>query len=47
MSEFLSSMVKSSGNKYASLVSDGLDGSDVAACGINVMFKKYTIHNLT
>lgn len=30
MSEFLSSMVKSSGNKYASLVSDGLDGSDVA-----------------
>jgi len=30
MSDFLSSMVKSSGNKYASLVSDGLDGSDVA-----------------
>lgn len=29
MSDFLSSMVKSSGNKYASLVSDGLDGSDV------------------
>jgi len=30
MSDFLSSMVKSSGNKYASLVSEGLDGSDVA-----------------
>ena len=30
MSDFLSSMVKMSGNKYASLVSDGLDGSDVA-----------------
>ena len=30
MSDFLSSMVKTSGNKYASLVSDGLDGSDVA-----------------
>ena len=29
MSDFLSSMVKSSGNKYASLVSDGLEGSDV------------------
>jgi RecA/RadA recombinase len=29
MSDFLSSMVKSSGNKYASLVADGLDGSDV------------------
>ena len=30
MSDFLSSMVKSYGNKYASLVSDGLDGSDVS-----------------
>jgi RecA/RadA recombinase len=30
MSDFLSSMVKSSGNKYASLVSDGLEGSDVS-----------------
>jgi RecA/RadA recombinase len=30
MSDFLSSMVKMSGNKYASLVSDGLEGSDVS-----------------
>ena len=30
MSNFLSSLVKSSGNKYASLVSDGLEGSDVS-----------------
>ena len=29
MNDFLSSMVKSSGNKYASLVSEGLEGSDV------------------
>ena len=29
MNDFLASMVKSSGNKYASLVSEGLDGSDV------------------
>jgi RecA/RadA recombinase len=29
MSDFLSTMVKASGNKYASLVSDGLEGSDV------------------
>lgn len=29
MSDFLSSIVKSSGNKYASLVSEGLQGSDV------------------
>jgi RecA/RadA recombinase len=29
MSDFLSSLVKTSGNKYASLVSDGLEGSDV------------------
>lgn len=30
MNDFLSSMVKSSGNKYASLVSEGLEGSDVS-----------------
>ena len=29
MSDFLSSIVKSSGNKYASLISEGLQGSDV------------------
>jgi RecA/RadA recombinase len=30
MNDFLSSIVKSSGNKFASLVSDGLQGSDVS-----------------
>lgn len=30
MSDLLNNLVKMSGNKYASLVSDGLDGSDVA-----------------
>ena len=29
MSDYLSGLIKSSGNKFASLVSDGLDGSDV------------------
>jgi RecA/RadA recombinase len=29
MSDFLSKMIKSSGNKFASIVDDGLDGSDV------------------
>jgi len=29
MSDFLSSLVKTSGNKYASIVDDGLEGSDV------------------
>ena len=38
MSDFLNNIIKVSGNKYASVVSDGIDGSDVTVFINSVSF---------